>query len=72
MSFSPAQMRVMRALDGRWSPLELDGTYWRTLKSLAEGGWISFTRQNLPKRPLFVVTLTRQGADFIYNGGIDQ
>lgn len=82
-SLTTPQRDVLVMLDGKIGPLELNGTYSRTLNSLREKGLIhvsSGTKYvqygtarpgwNL-SRKVFRVRLSTVGAAFIYNGGID-
>ena len=81
MKFSTAQRNVLTALDGATAPVEFMGTYTRTLKSLKDKGLItykrgtrSFSLGTFPyhgSNTYFLVSLTREGSDFIYNGGLD-
>lgn len=80
------QRDLLLMLDGRIIPLELDGTYKRTCTSLKAKGFITFreTTKHIrfgpargshmwnTARKVIVPTLTTEGADFIFNGGLDK
>ena len=44
MKFSKKQREVLVALDGKLSPLELDGSWSKTVKSLEAMGLVSYRR----------------------------
>ena len=86
MKLTPSQRDLLLMLDGRIAPLELDGTYKRVCVSLRDKGLITFRewRKTVAYGPargshtwnksrvVVVPTLTKEGADFIYNGGLDK
>lgn len=75
------QMDVLRALDGATAPVEFNGTYARTLKSLREKGMVKYARRTKSFRigtfpyhgsnVYFDVSLTNFGWEFIHWGGLD-
>lgn len=85
-NLTPAQRDVMLMLDGRTSPLELNGTYTRVVNALKDKGMVNVRRSTRTiafgpargshqwntSRVVLTVTLTKEGSDFIYNGGLDK
>lgn len=67
------QRDVLRMLDGRYSPLELNGTYAQVLNTLKRKGLVHFgTGRSAYGRVTYRVRLSTVGGAFIYNGGIDR
>jgi len=78
--FSKPQTDVLRALDGATSETEFNGLYARTIESLRVRGMVKVRRGRKSAatyyypdatRLVLYVTLTDEGWNFIYNGGID-
>lgn len=81
MKFSETQTLVLRALDGATAPTRMSGSNARTVESLRKMGMVTYTRSRQPSPTYYYpggstlvlhVSLTREGGDFIYNGGLDQ
>lgn len=81
MKFSTAQMSILRNLDGATAPVEFDGTRKRTIDSLKRMGLVKYRLRHkssptyyYPGGSVLVLetVLTKEGSDFIYNGGIDK
>lgn len=81
------QRDVLLMLDGiRINDLELNGTYTRVVKTLADKGLITYRRTNKTisygpargshtwskSRVVLIPQLTKLGSDFIYEGGLDR
>lgn len=71
MKLTDIQLRVMRDLDGAWSIREYSGAYGNSLRSLQRAGMVSVNRIVEFGKVVYLVDLTKKGADFIFNGGID-
>ena len=80
MKFSPAQERVLRTLDGATAPVEFGGTAARTIESLRKMGLVTVRKGRKSARTYYYpdattlvlyVSLTREGSDLFYNGGMD-
>jgi hypothetical protein len=84
-SLTKPQRDVLWMLDGRFAPLDLNGTYKRVCVSLRDKGLIHFTESHKTVsygmargshmwnkgRLVIRPRLSVLGADFIYNGGLD-
>ena len=82
-SLTPAQREILVMLDGKFEPLELNGTYSQALNALKRKGLVHFSTGTKfvrygtsgpgwnMSRKVFRVRLSVLGSDFIYNGGID-
>ena len=77
------QADVLRMLDGRYSPLELNGAYAQVLNTLHRKGLVFFTKHTRRiglrgpaswdrGRVVYSVRLSALGGAFIYNGGLDR
>ena len=80
MKFSPAQRDILARLDGATAPVEFDGTRKRSIDVLKRKGLVNYRLIHkssptyyYPGGSVLVLStvLTKEGSDFIYNGGID-
>jgi hypothetical protein len=71
VTLTQPQRDILVMLDGRWAPLDLTGNYKRACVSLRDKGLIHFTEGKRFGRKTIRPRLSVDGANFIYNGGID-
>jgi hypothetical protein len=78
--FSNTQLEVLRRLDGATAPVEFNGLYARTVESLRSRGLVKVRRSRKSAgtyyypdstRLVLHVSLTDEGWNLIYSGGID-
>lgn len=79
--FTPNQLRILRSLDGATAPVQFDGIDKRSLVKLRDLGLVTFREGRksaktyyYPNATTMVLTaaLTKDGFNFIYDGGIDR
>ena len=76
---SKVQVQILRALDGALAPVEYTGVEKRSLDILKERGLVTYragsrnasTYYYTRFQTVYFASLTKQGSEFILNGGID-
>lgn len=82
MKLTVAQRDILARLDGSFERMEFAGTSRKPIENLAKAGLVTYRRETYNVRTgtfpynragiRYIVTLTKEGSDFIYNGGIDK
>lgn len=81
MKFTPAQREILARLDGSFERVEFSGVSRKPIENLAKAGLVTYRRETYTVRTgtfpyarqgvRYVVALTKDGHNFIYDGGID-